>query len=88
MSGWHARALWLLDGHTQNPRGGAGIRLALCAEAPGNFVVCGWPRNGPVAFILVAWAAATRGAAAAVVVGNDVVPLVRGILARTDPRNR
>src|SRR5580704_5276844 len=73
--------LLLINRDTQDDRGGAGIRLALGAETPGDFVVVLRPHDRPVALIVLAGTPPPGHAATAVIVRNDVVPLVRGIAA-------
>src|SRR6202166_715362 len=77
--------LLLINRDTQDDGGGAGIRLALGAETPGDFVVFLRPHDRPVALIFLAGTPPPGHAATAVIVRNDVVPLVRGIAAGADP---
>src|ERR1700693_1067791 len=77
--------LLLINRDTQDEGGRAGVRLALGPETPGDFVVVLRPHDRPIALIILAGTAHPDTATAAVIVRNDVVPLVRGIAAGADP---
>src|SRR5258708_4978416 len=78
----------LVNRHTPDEGGGAGIRRALGSETPGDFVVVLRPHDGPIALIVLAGTPPPGHAATAVIVRNNVVPLVRGIAAGADPGDR
>src|SRR5882757_4007622 len=80
--------LLLINRDTQDDGGGAGIGLALGPETPGDFVVVLRPHDRPISLIVLAGTPPPGHAAAAVIVRNDVVSLVRRIAAGADPRDR
>src|SRR5882724_10016673 len=77
--------LLLVNRDTQDDGRGAGIGLALGSETPGDFVVVLRPHDGPIALIVLARTPPPGHAATAVIVRNDVVPLIRVIATGPDP---
>ena len=71
---------------TQNDGSSAMInRTVLHAYTPVDVIIGKGAVRGSISHVVVAQAAAARGLAAAVVVGNDVVQVVRRVLAGADP---
>ena len=79
---------FLINRHAQDQGHRAGVGLALGAEAPGDLVVGLRPHHRPVALVVLAGASSPGHPAAAVVVRNDVVALIRRIAAGADPGDR
>jgi len=80
--------LLLINRHAQDQGDRAGVGLALGTKTPRDLVIGLRSNHGPVALIVLTGASTPGHSAAAVVVGNDVVALIGGIAAGTDPGDR
>src|ERR1019366_6109676 len=83
-----ATALLLINRNTQDDGRGAGIRLALRTETPRDLVVVLRPHHRPIALIILTSTSPPGHSAAAVIVRNDVISLIRRIPAGADPGDR
>src|SRR5208337_3665696 len=81
-------SLLLLNSGAQDDGDRARVGLALGAKTPGNLIIGLRPHQRPIAAIVLAGASTPGDSAAAVVVGNDVVALVRRVAAGADPGDR
>jgi len=73
---------------SKNQRHGAVIRSTFYTEAPRDTAVPAWEIQWCLPFRTMAVATAADCFATAVVVGDQVIPVVSGIVAGTDPGNR